>query len=111
MSLFALLAVVTGAAGCHKADRCRSICEERQTQLGCHPKEDCQTSCKKLHATPTCQPELKKFEECFLAKPADKWMCDANGLPVVRGDECATERHVIMGCLEMGGNPAPAKKL
>jgi len=108
--LFAVFVLATGATGCRRPDRCPSICEERKQQLGCHPKKDCQTSCKELHAAPTCQAELKTFEACFLSKPVDKWMCDANGLPVVRGDECATERHVVMGCLEMGGNPPPAKK-
>jgi len=104
---FVVLLVVATVAGCHKPDRCLSTCEERRQQLGCHPQEDCKTSCKKLHTASSCQAELKKFEECFLAKPLDKWMCDATGLPVVRGEECATERHIIMGCLEMGGNPPP----
>jgi hypothetical protein len=107
LSFVVLLVVATGATGCHRPDRCLSTCEERQKQLGCHPAVDCKTSCGKLHAAPSCQAELKNFEECFLAKPLDKWMCDTTGLPVVKEEECATERHIVMGCLEMGGNPPP----
>lgn len=111
LSVGVLLALAGGAAGCHR-DRCVSVCEQREKELGCHPKEDCKTSCRKLHTAPTCRNELKRFEDCFLTKPVDKWECDHTGLPVTKADECLIERHLVMGCLEMGPQPpaTPAKK-
>jgi hypothetical protein len=101
INAFALTLVLStlGAGGCHR-DRCVSICQKREKELGCSPREGCKAKCDQLHTAPRCAPELKTFEECFLAVDAKNWMCDEEGLPVVQLSFCQKERNAVGACLE-----------
>jgi hypothetical protein len=104
-----LLVVAAGAAGCHK-DRCLTICLERQQSAGCGTRADCKASCTKLHTAPICQAELKKFEDCFLDVPKEQWICGADGLPVVPGTSCQSERGLVEMCFAHNAPVPPPKK-
>jgi len=96
------------ALGCHR-ERCVPTCEQRAKELNCLSRA-CKAKCEELHAPPVCQTELKRFEACFLAQPSKDWVCDEEGLPVVRQSVCVTERHAVEVCLQRApATPAPPR--
>jgi hypothetical protein len=97
--------VFLSAAGCHR-DRCVPTCEQRAKELNCIPRE-CKTKCAELHAPPFCAKEMKRFESCFLAEPTKNWICDEEGLPVVRQEVCAKERQAVIACLQSAPSRPP----
>jgi hypothetical protein len=92
------LLMVTGAAGCKRAD-CVSVCEAREKALKCG-RANCKAKCDQLHNPPACKPELAKFEACLLKEPADHWFCDEEYHPALKESACPAERLVIMKCLQ-----------
>jgi hypothetical protein len=101
------LAATLSIGGCHR-DACVSTCERQARALGCTHPESCRDSCHKLHTSPTCGPELRVFEVCFLQAPAQALECDVDGLPAAKPDTCEAEKAAVMACLER--SPTPPSK-
>lgn len=100
-ALLLILTMVTGAAGCKRAD-CVSVCEAREKVLKCGQAQ-CKAKCDQLHNPPACKPELAKFEGCLLKEPIDHWFCDDSREPALKEDACPKERAVVMKCLSATG--------
>lgn len=107
-----LLALVGGAGGCRRADKCLPTCEQRASELHCGRAYECKEECEDLSKRKVCRAELDTFAACFLKQPKEQWECDEHGKPVPKQSVCGSERSAVATCMERAfTSPNPPKSL